>query len=124
MSLSEQRVAGLPDRLTPYLRARASLNRSRQAPEPARGSANISEKPVFVLTGGKNSDETRSSGLGKQDFDDFHRLWVYELQARLVRLSTKGKPIVLPESGHDIPHERAKAVVDAVRNILSATGRR
>jgi hypothetical protein len=71
MSLSEQRVAGLPDQLAFYLRARASeLESIQTSAKQARGSANISDKPLIVLTGGKNSDEALSSALGKQDFDD------------------------------------------------------
>lgn len=99
-----------------YFQSRASeLELMHTSAEQARASGNISAKPLIVLTAGKNSDETLSNGLSKQDFDDFHRIWVDELQIRLARLSMRGKQIVVPDSGHDIPSERPDAVVDAVR---------
>jgi len=107
-----------------YLQARASeLEMIQTSAEQARAAGHISDKPLIVLTGGKNSDETLSNGLTKQDFDDFHRIWVDELQTRLVRLSTRGKQVILADSGHDIPSERPDAVVDAVRNVIAMTGR-
>lgn len=105
-----------------YLRARASeLELIRTSAEQARASGNISAKPLTVLTAGKNSDETLSTGLSKQDFDDFHRIWVDELQTRLARLSTRGKQIVLPNSGHDIPSESPDAIVNAVKDLRTQT---
>jgi pimeloyl-ACP methyl ester carboxylesterase len=102
-----------------YLRARASeLEMIKTSAEQARAAGYIADKPLIVLTGGENSD---SMGLSKQDFDDFHRIWVDELQARLAHLSTKGKQIIIPDSGHDIPSERPDMVVKAVRDISMAT---
>ncbi|MFZ0859390.1 MAG: hypothetical protein WB781_19565 [Candidatus Sulfotelmatobacter sp.] len=89
--------------------------------QQARAAGNIADKPLIVLTGGKNSDQILSNGLSKQDFDDFHRIWVDELQARLAHLSTKGKQIIVLDSGHDIPNERPDTVVNAVRDIRIAT---
>jgi hypothetical protein len=89
--------------------------------EQARAAGNISGKPLIVLSAGKNSDETLSNGLSKQDFDDFHRIWVSELQVRLARLSTQGKQTVVPDSGHDIHSECPDAVVNAARDIRTAT---
>jgi hypothetical protein len=101
-----------------YLQSRASeLELIQTSAEQARASGNISAKPLIVLTAGKNSEETLSNGLSKQDFDDFHRIWVDELQIRLARLSMRGKQIVVPDSGHDIPSERPDAVVNAVRDM-------
>ena len=102
-----------------YLRARASeLEMIKTSAEQARAAGYIADKPLIVLTGGENSD---SMGLSKQDFDDFRRIWVDELQARLAHLSTKGKQIIIPDSGHDIPSERPDMVVKAVRDISMAT---
>jgi pimeloyl-ACP methyl ester carboxylesterase len=105
-----------------YLQARASeLETIQTSAHQARAAGSISDKPLVVLTAGKNSDETLRNGLTKQDFDDFHRIWMDELQMRLARLSTRGKHIVVPDSGHDIPSERPDAVVNAVRDICTAT---
>jgi pimeloyl-ACP methyl ester carboxylesterase len=102
-----------------YLRARASeLEMIKTSAEQARAAGHIADKPLIVLTGGKNSDQM---GLSQQDFDDFNRIWVDELQARLAHLSTKGKQIIVPDSGHDIPSDRPDTIVSAVRDIRMAT---
>lgn len=66
-----------------YLRGRASeLESTKTSAEQARAAINISDKPLIVLTGGKNSDEILSNSLTKQDFDEFRRIWVQQLQRR------------------------------------------
>lgn len=101
-----------------YLQARASeLQWIKTSAQQARAAGNISDKPLIVLTGGKNTDEILQNGLTKRDFDDFHRIWVNDLQARLTHLSSRGKQIVLTNSGHDIPSERPDAIVDAVKTL-------
>jgi pimeloyl-ACP methyl ester carboxylesterase len=108
-----------------YLQARASeLEMIKTSAQQARGSGHIADKPLIVLTGGKNSDEILSNGLSKRDFDDFHQIWVYELQTRLAHLSTKGKQIIIPDCGHDIPSDRPDAIVNAVRDLCTATSPR
>ena len=103
-----------------YLRGRASeLESIKTSAEQARAAINISDKPLIVLTGGKNSDEILSNSLTKQDFDEFRRIWVQQLQRRLARLSTRGKQIILRDCGHDIPSERPDAIVDAVKNLCA-----
>jgi hypothetical protein len=105
-----------------YLQARASeLEMIKTSVQQARVAGKIADKPLIVLTGGKNSDQILSNGLSKWDFDDFHRIWVDELQARLAHLSTKGKQLVVPASGHDIPNDRPDTIVNAVRDIRMAT---
>ena len=105
-----------------YLQARASeLKMIKTSAQQARAAGNIADKPLIVLTGGKDSDQILSNGLSKQDLDDFHRIWVDELQARLAHLSTKGKQIILPDSGHDIPSDRPDAIVNAVKDLSMAT---
>lgn len=103
-----------------YLHARASeLENIKVSAEQARAAGHIADKPLIVLTGGVNSDQDLANGLTKRDFDDFHRIWVEELQTRLAHLSTQGKQIVLPDSGHDVPNDRPDAIVAAVREISS-----
>jgi hypothetical protein len=47
-------------------------------------------------------------------------LWIHDLQAQQARLSTRGKQIVVPDSGHMIPYERPDAVISAVHEVWSA----
>jgi pimeloyl-ACP methyl ester carboxylesterase len=108
-----------------YLQARASeLEMIKTSAQQARVADNIADKPLIVLTGGTNSDQILSNGLTKQDFSDFHKVWVDELQVRLARLSTQGKQIIVPDSGHDIPNERPDTVMSAVKNICGLTSLR
>jgi hypothetical protein len=73
-----------------------------------------------VLTAGENADSILSSGLSNQDFEDFQRIWVDDLQMRLARLSTHGRRIMVSGSGHDVPSDRPDSIVNAVREIRAA----
>jgi pimeloyl-ACP methyl ester carboxylesterase len=106
-----------------YLKTRASeLEAIQISAEQARAAGNISDKPLVVLTAGKNSDPTLRSGLSARDFEAYQWTWVYDLQMRLARLSTRGKRIIVPDSGHDIPSERPDTIVNAVRELCEAIG--
>ena len=73
-----------------------------------RASGKLGSKPLTVLT------------AGKRDEDEFSKAWVEELQPALARLSTRGKRVMVKDSTHMIPFERPGAVVDAVREMISA----
>jgi Predicted hydrolases or acyltransferases (alpha/beta hydrolase superfamily) len=104
-----------------YLSARASeLEQIRVSAEQARAADHIRYEPLFVLTAAENIDAILSSGLSKRDFEEFQRVWVDDLQMRLVRLSTQGKRIMVEGSGHDIPSDRPDAIVDAVHELCTA----
>lgn len=100
----------------------AELEAIQISAEQARGAANISEKPLVVLTAGRNSDTSLQSGLSNRDFEDYQRTWD-DLQMRLAHLSTRGKRIIVSDSGHDIPSERPDTIVDAVRKLCAAISR-
>jgi pimeloyl-ACP methyl ester carboxylesterase len=104
-----------------YLRARASeLENIQVSAEQARTVDHVSEKPLVVLTAAESFDAVLSNGLSKQDFDDFQRTWVDDLQMRLARLSTHGRRIVVQGSGHDIPSDRPNSIVNAVNEVRAA----
>jgi len=42
---------------------------------------------------------------------------------RLVRLSSYGKRIMVPDSGHDIPSERPDTVIDRARELYDSIRR-
>jgi len=101
-----------------YLKARASeLEAIRTSAEQARAAGTIGAKPLVVITAGKNSDTGLRNSLTQQELDAFENTWVYDLQLRLTALSTRGKRILVADSGHDIPSERPDVVVSAVREI-------
>ena len=67
----------------------------------------MGDKPLLVLTAGKNSDASVSDGLSARDFEPYQSTWINDLQIRLMRLSSRGKRILVPDSGHDIPSDGA-----------------
>jgi len=96
---------------TKYFQARASeIETIEVSAEQARAVGKLGDKPLVVLTGAKEDP-------GLREIPDFQRIWVNDLQPRLAALSTRGKWIVLPDSGHDIPGDRPDAVVEAIREI-------
>lgn len=104
-----------------YLKARASeLEQIPVSAEQARAAGHISDKRLVVLTAGENTDSILSSGLSNQDFEEFQRVWVDDLQMRLARLSTHGTRIMVSGSSHDIPSDRRDSIVNAVREIRTA----
>ena len=47
-------------------------------------------------------------------------MWINILQAEEARLSTRGKQVVVEDSGHMIPYERPDSVVSAIREVRAA----
>jgi pimeloyl-ACP methyl ester carboxylesterase len=86
-----------------------------------RSSGNLGDKPLVVLTAGKDVPPAQlPEGLSKKDFDDFRVIWVNELQVKEAQLSTRGKRIMIPDSDHMIPFERPDAIVAAIREVSAA----
>lgn len=86
-----------------------------------RAAGNLGDRPLVVLTAGKSADASQlPAGFPKKDFDDFHEIWVNDLQVKESRLSTRGKRIMVPDSDHMIPFERPDTIVAAVREVYAA----
>jgi hypothetical protein len=45
--------------------------------------------------------------------------WIHEIQPKLLRLSTRGKQIVVTNSGHGIPEEAPDVVVTTIRAVVA-----
>lgn len=55
-----------------YLKARASeLEFMEESAEQSRAASNFEDKPLIVLTAGKNSDELLMDGMSKHDHAEF-----------------------------------------------------
>ena len=101
-----------------YLRARASeFQNIEVSAEQARAAGHIEDKPLVVLTGGRVIDATLMAMLSEEDQRAYVETWVNDLQVRLARLSTRGRQVVVPDSGHDMPTDRPDAIVTAVREL-------
>jgi pimeloyl-ACP methyl ester carboxylesterase len=77
----------------------------------------LGDRPLIVLTGGKIDEglyASRAEEVAQQ------RLWAEEIQPELAKLSSQGKQIIVPDSGHMIPYERPDAVVSAIREVWTA----
>lgn len=96
---------------TKYVRARASELASIEiSAEQARAAGSVGDKPLIVLTAGKDTGEVPK-------FAEFQKVWAGELQMRRARLSRRGEQVMLADSGHYIPSDRPDAIVDAVERI-------
>ena len=88
----------------------ADLDEIRSFPASAaavRAAGNLGDKPLIVLTGAYSA----------QRRPQLHDVWIHELQPDLVRLSTRGRQIVV-NAGHNIPLQQPEAVVQAVMEIM------
>lgn len=99
----------------------AELESFNESAKQVRSAGILGEKPLVVLTAGENADEKDlPKGFPKKAFEDFHVLWVNDLQMREARLSTRGKRVMVPDSTHMIPFERPDTIVSAVREVCAA----
>ncbi len=78
-----------------------------ESAEQVRNSGSLGAKPLIVLTGGR--------GYGAK----LRALWVDGLQAGMAQLSSKGKQVVLNNSGHGIMLEAPNAIADAIQEICN-----
>ena len=77
----------------------------------ARAAGDLDDRPLVVLTRGE------PFGDGPELAAWFHT-WVYELQAGLAALSSRGRQVIVPNCGHGIPEESPSAVVLAIEEVV------
>ncbi|MBK7928704.1 MAG: alpha/beta hydrolase [Bryobacterales bacterium] len=103
-----------------YIQARTSeLEHIESSSEQARAADHMNGKALVVLTAGRPIDAALRAALSADDQRAFEQTWVNDLQLRLTRLSARGKRIIVPDSGHDIPGERPDAVIAAIREVCN-----
>jgi pimeloyl-ACP methyl ester carboxylesterase len=85
-----------------------------QVSEQIRAMGTLGNRPLIVLTAGKIDDGNYDE---PNDTTAAHKLWIEVIQKDLVQLSTRGKQIVVPDSGHMIPMDRPDTVVSAIREV-------
>jgi pimeloyl-ACP methyl ester carboxylesterase len=83
--------------------------------DAVRAAGTLGDKPLIVLTAGKGMF---GLPLTTQDWVDLRNRWV-DSHMLLAHLSTRGKRIIVPDTGHMIPDERPEAIVNAVQEILA-----
>jgi pimeloyl-ACP methyl ester carboxylesterase len=75
---------------------------------------------LIVLTAGRSQD-FRNADLNRQAAD-YQQIWIHELQPKLVRLSTQGRQVVVENCDHNIPSQAPNVVIDAIREVVTASG--
>jgi pimeloyl-ACP methyl ester carboxylesterase len=99
----------------------AMVSEARSFPESSaavHAAGNLGDRTLIVLTAGKMTF-TPEPFLTKEIEHKIRNVWIYELQAEQAHLSTRGKQIIVPESGHVMMFEHPDAVVAAVREVWS-----
>jgi pimeloyl-ACP methyl ester carboxylesterase len=103
-----------------YLKARASeFEHIEVSAEQARTAGHFDDKPLLVLTAGRAIDAGLKAVLSEEDRRAYEQTWINDLQLRLAHLSTRGRRVVVPDSGHDMPTDRPEAIVTAVRELCA-----
>lgn len=105
-----------------FIEATASEIQSFSASaEEVRTAGNLGDRPLVVLTAGKNPDaKDLPKGVDLRELDDFHKMWMNDLQVREAHLSTRGKQQIVADSTHMIPLERPDTVIAAIREVCDA----
>lgn len=87
--------------------------------EEAHDAGGLGDKPLIVLTAGRPWPKTGNPQIDRQAAA-YQQVWIHQIQPKLARLSTRGRQIVVTNSGHGIPEEAPNAVIDAVRDVVEA----
>jgi pimeloyl-ACP methyl ester carboxylesterase len=84
----------------------------------AVAAGSMGDRPLIVLTAGRpyDPDPTLTPAQSERQND----IWIHELQVEEMHLSTRGKQIIVPDSGHDMPQDRPDAIVAAIHNVWTA----
>jgi|SRR6185437_4301979 len=89
--------------------------------EQTRAAGNLGDRPLLVLTAGKaESAVGQDPGVTQKDLDAMQRIWTDELQVSEMHLSTRGRRVIVADSGHLIPFERPDAVTTAIHEVWEA----
>ena len=78
----------------------------------ARNAGSLGDRPLVVLTAGRY---WAPDGFEKEAAE-YHEIWVHQLQASLVRLSTRGRKVIV-DAQHDMA-ESPDSMVTAVRQVV------
>jgi pimeloyl-ACP methyl ester carboxylesterase len=96
--------------------AAAVCNFEEKVSAQMRAAGNLGDRPLIVLTAGQ------PFRVGDPEADKelvaFHEIWVYQFQAQLARLSTRGRQVIVEQSNHAIdPDVVLKAIHEVVVEI-------
>jgi pimeloyl-ACP methyl ester carboxylesterase len=84
---------------------------ARESAAEVRASGSLGALPLMVLTAGQ------AENPGNRELDGFRKAWLQQLQPGLVRLSLKGRQLVVEDSDHRMPYEDPDAIVSAIQRV-------
>ena len=81
------------------------------------GEGWIGDRPLIVLTAGKplpwgDPEMARQAAV-------YQEIWINEIQSKLVRLSRRGRQVIVTKSDHGIPVQAPDAVVAAIQEVVA-----
>lgn len=85
--------------------------------DAARASGKLGDRPLVVLTAGQYPRQRNPIAAAKAAA--FQAVWVHQLQLDLAHLSTRGRQVVVENSGHVIQFDAPDAVVNAVNDVVT-----
>lgn len=106
-------------------KAIATLAGDGTAPEScaqAHAAPGLGDRPLIVLTRGRLPEPSGDAEIDRQTAA-YAQVWMHELQPQLARLSSRGRQVIVRDSGHHIPDDAPKAVIDAVRTVVAESRR-
>jgi pimeloyl-ACP methyl ester carboxylesterase len=81
----------------------------------AKSVSTVGNYPLIVLTAGQPFD-FRNADLNRESAS-YQQVWIHEIQPKLVKLSTRGRQIVVPNGTHaTIPEE---VILSAIREVVT-----
>jgi pimeloyl-ACP methyl ester carboxylesterase len=97
--------------------AASELENLKEGKDELRAAGTLGDKPLIVLIAEKS---LLDAPVTPQDKVNLHNLWV-DFEMRLASLSSRGKWVMVPDSGHMIPFESPQAIVSAVQEVWADT---
>lgn len=94
--------------------ADASLPESYAQAERAGG---FGDRPLIVLTRGKVEMPPNPTEIDRE-YAAYTQISMHEIQPKLARLSTRGRQVIVKQSGHRMHEDAPEAVIAAVREVL------
>jgi len=88
--------------------------------EQARHSGSLGDLPLVVITARQPWLGPPVTPADVPTVLAFQKVWIHDLQMRLVRLSTNGKQVMAEKSNHGIEFLEPDVVVGAVRDVVQA----
>ncbi|WP_031495481.1 alpha/beta hydrolase [Bryobacter aggregatus] len=109
-----------------YLEQRPNYQRAIQAEDAsweasgaqAVAAGSLGARPLIVLTAGRPYE--LDPLLTPEQRVQQDQIWIHDLQVEEMHLSSRGRQIIVPDSGHDMPQERPGAIIAAIHSMWSS----